>query len=300
MAHPISVSFADPLMHKNNMTENPPAGPNPEELAQILGQGIIIPPQPRVLTEIDSLVRRANVSVKAVATLVSQDPGIVAGIFRIVNSPAMGLSRRIDTVDSAISVLGITQVTNIIKSIAIRQALSGNAPAFELFWERSGEIAQIAAAIAIKCESVINIHPGQAYMAGLFHDCGVPVLLQRFPQYCKEFRTSSAAPWPNLATEDAALHTDHCVVGYLVSKQWSLPEFIQGAVRYHHEILAVVHPARTIVALLQLATHLYCVQRGLTDEKEWVKSRRAILEELGIHEEGLNEFSEDVIDQLNG
>jgi hypothetical protein len=42
------------------------------------------------------------------------------------------------------------------------------------------------------------------------------------------------------------------------------------------------------------------VQRGLTDEKEWVKSRRAILEELGIHEEGLNEFSEDVMDQLNG
>jgi HD-like signal output (HDOD) protein len=279
---------------------NNQAGTKSDGTPELAGHGITIPSQPRVLTEIDSLTRQASVSIKDIASLIGKDPGIVAGIFKIANSSALGLSRRIETIESAISVMGISQLTNVIKSIAIRQSLAGSSPAYEVFWERANEIAQIAAAIAVSRGSVIDITKDQAYMAALFHDCGVPILMQKFPDYCKAFRSSKSSPWPNLASEDAALDTDHCVIGYLVSKQWALPELIQQAIRYHHEQVASTNPASTIVALLQLSTHFYCVQHRLNDEPEWISNQDSILEEVGLNIDGLTEFSEEILDRLNG
>ena len=45
----------------------------------------------------------------------------------------------------------------------------------------SRAIAQLAMLIAGRRVTVCNIFPDQAYLAGIFHDCGVPVLMQRFP-----------------------------------------------------------------------------------------------------------------------
>ncbi len=265
------------------------------EIEAILGQGIAIPPQPKVLMEIEVLASKPRVNVKAIADLISKDPALLAGIFKVVNSPAMGMSRKVDSAETAITLLGLKQVTNLLKSIAIRQSLGGNSHAYERFWDRSGEIAEIAATVAQKRVSVCNVFPDQAYMAGLFHDCGVPVLMQRFPDYCKIL---NAGGWPKLNDEDRQFNTDHCVVGYLVGKNWRLPEFILRGIRFHHEILAVVHPARTVVAILQMSTHIYNLLGKNADDSEWALCWQNVIEELGISPDGLREFEEDVLDTL--
>jgi len=270
------------------------AGP---EIEKILGQAIIIPPQPKVLLEIEQLAGQDQVNVKAIANLISRDPGLLAGVFKVVNSPAMGLSRRIDSAESAISVLGIKQLTNVLKGLALRQVLGGRSSAYEKFWGRSGDIAQIAALVAARQVSVCNVFPDQAYMAGLFHDCGLPVLMQRFPGYCESLGESDV--WPDLAREDRTFDTDHSVVGYLVSKHWRLPEFIQHGIRFHHEILSVVHPARTVVALLLVSTHIYNRKMKRSDEREWETSWVDALDELGISRDGVHEFVEDVIEDFS-
>lgn len=266
-------------------------------IEEILGHGVTLPPQPRVLVEIEQLASQPKVNFKEIAGLISQDPALLAAVFKVVNSPAMGLARRIDSVEKAISLLGLKQVTNLLKSIALRQAIGGNSRAYEKFWERSGDIAQIAGIIAGKQVSVCNVFPDQAYMAGLFHDCGVPVLMQRFPGYCKDLNDNGH--WPLLSDEDKKFNTDHSVVGYLVGKHWRLPEFISRGIQYHHEIISVAHPARTVVALLHTATHIYNVMMKKSDENEWPHSWEDALEELGISQDGLREFEEDVIENFS-
>jgi len=266
------------------------------EIKAILEQGIAIPSQPKVLMELDDLASQPNVSVKAVAKVIAKDPALLASVFKVVNSPAMGLSRRIDSAETAVTLLGLKQITNLLKSIAIRQALGGKSLAYEKFWERSGDIAQIAAIIAKKQVSVCNIFPDQAYMTGLFHDCGVPVLMQRFPDYCKALGSLDLEHWPELDAEDRLFNTDHCIVGYLVGKHWRLPDFILRSVRYHHEIWSVSHPATTMVAMLQMATHLYNLMMKLPQEEVWESNWRNVIEELGIPEDGLNEFEEDTLE----
>jgi HD-like signal output (HDOD) protein len=267
------------------------------EIEAILGQGVIIPSQPKVLMEIEALASQPRVNVKAIASLIAKDPALLAGVFKVVNSPAMGLSRRIDSAEMAITLLGLKQVTNLLKSLAIRQALGGNSKAYEKFWERSGDIAQIAAIIAQKQVAVCNVFPDQAYMAGLFHDCGVPVLMQRFPEYCKALNNLNGG-WPKLVDEDRQFDTDHSVVGYLVGKHWRLPEFILRGIRYHHEILSVIHPASTVVAMLQTSTHIYNLIMKNSDDSEWEATWQNAIEELGISRDHLREFEEDVIEDF--
>lgn len=267
------------------------------ELQAILGQGVTLPPQPKVLMEIDELSNKPRVNVKAIADAISRDPALLASVFKVVNSPAMGLSRRIDSAEAAISLLGLKQVTNIVTSIAIRQTLNGNSLAYERFWERANDIAQFAAVIAKKQYSICGIPPDQAYMAGLFHDCGVPVLMQRFPGYGASLEQATGS-WPDLGEEDRKHNTSHCVVGYLVGKHWRLPELVLNGIHHHHEQPAHNHPAKTVVALLQMATHIYNVMMKQPDEAEWENWAMLVIEDMGVSIDGLREFEEDVIERF--
>lgn len=268
-----------------------------KELEKLLGSGVCLPAQPKIMLEMERLINKPKVNMSAIAQLVSKDPALTAIIFRIIGSPIYGLRKPVDSVERAISVIGLTQMANIVKAAALRQAVGGAEPFYEWFWERSGDIAQLCSIIAHKQRMVCNIFPDQAQLAGLFHDCGVPMLMQRFPEYCVSFRTAQGQKWPNVVEEDRSLQTDHAVVGYLIAKHWNLPDFICQAVRFHHEILHAEHKAMTMVAILQMARHIYNVYSGNNDT-EWEVDKERVMEEIGISAEGLKEFEEDVYDTL--
>ena len=274
----------------------------PEEMQQfkqLLEQGVKLPPQPAILLEIDQLANQPRVNNKAIASLISRDVGLSAAVFKIVNSPAMGLRRRVDSIESAMAVLGLKQIINLIKCTALRQSIGDEAAVYEKFWDRSGDVAKLAAIVAQKRVSVCNIFPDQAYMAGLFYECGIPLLMQRFPDYAKSFRLSGSGGWPDMGEEDRLFNTDHCVAGYLVSRTWRLPDFISLSIRYHHDIDNVNLDHRAMVAMLQMAAHLYNLRYQLPDDLEWQNSRPIVLQELGLSEEGQREFEEEVLDALS-
>lgn len=267
------------------------------ELDKLLASGITIPAQPKIMVEMERLLGKSQVNIGAIAKLVSKDPALTAIVFRVIGSPVYGLRKPIDSLEKAISVIGLTQMSNIVKSAALRCSIGGADPFYEWFWERSGEIGQLCSIIAHKQRMVCNIFPDQAQLAGLFHDCGVPILMQRFPQYCTSFRSEHGKKWPNVVEEDHTLNTDHAVVGYLIARHWNLPDFICQAVRFHHEMLHTEHKAMTMVAILQMARHIYNIYSNNSDS-EWETYKDRILDEIGVSAEGLKEFEEDVYDTL--
>ena len=146
---------------------------------------------------------------------------------------------------------------------------------------------------------VCNIFPDQACLAGIFHDCGVPVLMQRFSTYGKDMRLEDPGNWVNLAEEDARFNADHCVIGYLVAKHWRLPDFICDAVRFHHDRGRIDdHATRSMVAILQLAIQIYTMDQG-HDNVEWTAVRGEVLEELGLRDEFLPELVDVILDRYH-
>jgi HD-like signal output (HDOD) protein len=106
--------------------------------------------------------------------------------------------------------------------------------------------------------------------------------------------------WADLVEEDARFNADHCVIGYLVGKYWKLPDFICDAIRYHHEIDRIEnHAARTMVAILQLAIHIYYQDQRMNNP-EWSAVRQEVLDELGLGEESLPELIDVILDRYHG
>lgn len=273
-----------------------PSTPTPQDstptIESVLNSGMAIPPQPAILLEIDALLARPGNSMTALGDLIAKDAGLCAGIFKLANSSFYRRKAPVDSVNKALTVLGMTQVINSVKCLALQKTVTGQELAYARFWERSNEVAGLSAVIASKVISACNIAPEQAYMAGLFHECGVPILMQRFPDYCGTFRLAQSDIWPDFKEEDQRLSTSYPVVGYLIAKHWGLPDFICQAIRFQHDRLHVEHAARTLVSILQMARHCYRVIHRHPFEDSALLAQA--MEELCISKDEVKEFVEDV------
>ena len=277
------------------------SGEENKSVKRLFEKGVTIPPQPRVIQELQDSLARGVSDVRVLSRIISQDPGISSTLFKVVQSAAYKKFQPFTSLSRVLQAIGLQQTANIVRAISISSSLPAkhNRKAFEAYWARSHAIAELAMLIADDRVTVCNIFPDQAYLAGVFHDCGVPVLMQRFSTYCKAMHLEEQGRWGSLAEEDARFNADHCVIGYLVGKHWKLPDFICDAIRFHHDMKRLEsHASRTMVAILQLAIYLYH-RDLLLPYDEWTPICHDVLEELGLSEDALPEFSDIVLEHYH-
>lgn len=272
----------------------------PLTLEQLTSKGIQLPPQPRVLIELQQILLSDSFDNRSVARVISQDPGIVALLFKALRTPTFARARNAQTLEQILMVVGIKQVYNLVQAVSLSVTLNDKTRrAFEVFWSRAHHIAQLAAIVAEERVSVCNVFPEQAYMAGIFHECGVPMLMLRFPRYCETLHLEDATCWPNLSEEDEKFDVDHCSVGYLMARHWGLPDFVCQAVRHHHELPEehIVGAAASLVAIIQIGSHFHHRMHHVTDPL-WEKLGPRVLSELGFGADDESDFFEQVTGRL--
>ncbi len=268
---------------------------------RLMERGVKIPPQPRVLEELRQCIRRKEQDVRVLARVINQDPGATAMLFKVVTNAAYAQHQPFDSVEKILHAVGIRQTVNLMQAIVLAGLVKvdKNQAAYEAFWARSQAVAQIAMLIADDRVAVCNIFPDQAYLAGIFHDCGVLLLLQRFPAYCAEMHLGEPGRWVDLDEEDRKYSADHSVVGYIVSRYWRLPEFICDAIRLHHHITEMGdHEARSMIAILQLAIEIYYRDQHVPNP-EWARIKDEVMPELGLGDDTLPEFVDIVIERFH-
>lgn len=254
-----------------------------------------LPAQPKILAKIEVLARKPNLNISSLAALVAQDIGLSALLLKSVNSAYFGLEERIISIKHAIALLGMQQTLNIARTESLRRAGSGetHARADSRITERSREIGTLCAIIAAECFDEEQISSELAYMIGQFHDCGIAILMRDYPDYCTSLDDPENKLWPNLLAEDQNNRTDHAMVGSLLAENWELPDPVCQAIRHHHDIQRAGEESRALVAILQMAMHLFNALTG-NDDREWESNADRVLPILGVAPEEVNEFEEDV------
>jgi HD-like signal output (HDOD) protein len=135
----------------------------------------------------------------------------------------------------------------------------------------------------------------EAYALGLFHDCGVPLMLQRFPNYMtvvEEAYANASAECRVVDTENRMFNTNHAVVGYYTAKSWRLPEHVSAAIANHHNALAIFSDEssrnaqlKNLLAILKMAEHIcasYRVLGNQTEDHEWNSIAPLVLDYVGL------------------
>lgn len=275
-----------------------------EQIRHIL-QGIKIPPQPQILVDLQMEQYMPNPDIERIAELVSLDVGLAGTIIKFVNSPVVGLSNKITSISQAVSILGLNSVINIINGLSIKGEMNDET-IVELtgFWDTATDISQIAVNIAKR----IGVpSPVEAYTLGLFHNCGIPLMMARFPGYLSTLKKAYSEPSQRITdVENEAYNTNHCVVGYFTAKSWNLPLHICEAISDHHNIercFAVSHSSaaqkKTLLSILKMAEHLcgnHITFGQQSVDYEWEQIKKAVFEYVGLTAYDLEDMRESFIE----
>lgn len=264
---------------------------------------IFIPPCPVVVAALLEEARCADVDFNKIIRLISGDLSLAASMMKTANSPIFALRNKVETVQKAAAVLGLKNILCIVNGLALKRSLSQNGVSMERFWERSNYHATVSTRLARR---VPGISQEDAYTFGLFHDCGIPILMQRFPDYKETLLIANRSAKAVWETETERHGTDHVTVGAMLAHNWHLPELIVKAIRMHHnfEILSdsastVSDEVRALTATSLLADHLIARFLDVPDEAEWMAHGTAALNYLNFDEEELAELQCDVEEDLN-
>ncbi|MEJ2037342.1 MAG: HDOD domain-containing protein [Desulfosarcinaceae bacterium] len=207
--------------------------PSPAEIKQAMDQ---LKPIPQVALKLMRMMDESDYDVEAIAREIRTDQVISARVLTLANSAMFGASRSIETLDHALVYLGRDLLLKVVISAAVQSYFSRAVMGYSLckgglYYHALG-CAQAAEALALHTGKVA---PAKAYTAGLLHDIGKVVLDQYVASVSPLFyRKLIEDGENNLDTERLLLGIDHTEVGYLLGRQWSFPESIVQAIRFHH------------------------------------------------------------------
>jgi HD-like signal output (HDOD) protein len=124
--------------------------------------------------------------------------------------------------------------------LAMRSALKGDANTLARFHDTS---AKRAYAMSRMAKSTRCVATDLAQTFGLFCDVGIPLLMNRFPDYITTLKAANTASDLSFtAVEQSRHHTDHALVGAMMARSWGLPATIVLAIRLHHDYAVFTDP----------------------------------------------------------
>jgi HD-like signal output (HDOD) protein len=263
-----------------------------EQIKRIL-RGITVPPQPQIIVDIHMEQAMPNPDIRRIGKLISQDVGLAGTILKVVNSKMFGLKNRITSIEQAVQILGLQTLIRITEGLSIKGQMDDETIiALGGFWDSAMDVASVAATIA---RDIGYQSPDKAYCLGLFHNCGVPLLMQAHAEYQDIMRESYARPGERVIdTENRLLKTNHAVVGYFVAKSWSLPPDLCEVIAEHHSSEDVFREnarasydsgKKTLLAILKMAEHICGLHKvlGSSDEDyEWDAISHDLLAYVGL------------------
>ncbi|MBL8382358.1 MAG: HDOD domain-containing protein [Burkholderiales bacterium] len=253
-----------------------------------IARDLKIPPCPEILAKFSAEVRRDDPDPRVLTRLITSDAGLSGAILAAVNSPLYGLSTKATDVAHALTLLGLRPATHLITGLLLRQAFPAAAGGLmRRYWDESNGVADAAVAVAATAR---GIGREEAYTYGLFRNCGMAVMIARFPDYGDIVEAHADAPGPELLLrEEARYRYNHARVGYALARGWGLPEPLARSILLHHaldRIAARAHEAAgaqpRLAACGLLAEQVARLCAGGTLSAEWQAHEAFVLDTLEI------------------
>lgn len=279
------------------MSEQTPSSLNAEKILA----GVKIPPRPELLSSIQHEFEKMDPSLNVVSDLIARDVSLTAVVLKVVNSPFFGLSRKVTSAPFAVQMLGLKNIKCLVTGILLKQSVPVDDQSVEQFWISAERVAKMSAHIAGMLPRVPRDY---AYTFGLFREIGIPLMLQRFPDYKQTLQRAFNEKVQLTELENASYSTNHAIVGRMVARTWLLPEDIYDGIQYHHDLELArtgegLSPLmHTLIMINHLAEHLVEGEVRLRDYDHWFLIADDVMNNLGLNDADLDELRMILADEI--
>ena len=215
-----------------------------------------LPIMPEVAAKVLKLADSRLMSFTSLEETILQDPGITARILKIANSAQFARQHQISQVRTAITLLGLNTIKNLVVLLAGSGLFGREAstPFYRHYWSHSLFTAFTARDLCLFLG--YRDQADSAFVGGLLHDIGqIPLYLSDPVGYQQLVEVAVRNRTRLSHEEDSAWQVNHHEVGAKVLQSWGFPQFlIDSALEHGNPQITSQH--KLIISALTFADFL--------------------------------------------
>ncbi|MBU0474943.1 MAG: HDOD domain-containing protein [Bacteroidetes bacterium] len=195
-----------------------------------------LPTIPKVVLEVNEMLRNHNSNIARLTEVIGRDQGLTTKILAVANSPMYGLPRNVASLEFAIMLLGMKEISNIVTALSLAQVIKTvdiEGFNYQEFWLHSMIVGTASKDIAKRLG-----YPelaGDAFVAGMLHDIGIQLIASFFPnQFQKIIMLTKDKNKRFYDAEIEILGVTHEDIGHFLVSKWNLPSNLAEVLGYHH------------------------------------------------------------------
>lgn len=198
-----------------------------EQLRLQLSTGSLeLPMLPEVAQKVIAMTSDENCDASQLSTLIHRDQSLAGNILKITNSASYAGNVKIVSLQQAIARLGINLLREIALAVSVQNSLfnvPGQEKVVNYLWKHSLASSSYAKEIARSRRKNVE----SAYLCGLLHTIGKPIVLKSLHDLCKKEKT-------NLTLEEilSILEDEHKAISLRLAKEWDLPEQVVQSIEF--------------------------------------------------------------------
>jgi putative nucleotidyltransferase with HDIG domain len=200
-------------------------------LEEVSSGRITLPAMPKVASRAFTLLRKRDFSVAQVAAVIESDPVVAARLVHLANSVAFATFCKLESVQACVTRLGTRELSFFLMETAAKQLVECHDPRIaqmcDGLWEHS-------LAVAILSHDLVEAVPGMdaeaAYLAGLLHDIGRPLVAEMLLAAEGRLLGKRIDHWIMPSKWLGIIIRCERTVGLAVTRAWTLPDSVTDAV----------------------------------------------------------------------
>jgi len=237
---------------------------------------------PRVMAELDHLLRSPNTDIGDITALLKRDGTLSARLLRIANSAAFGQAEKVASIDDAAALIGFREIHRLVGAVAIDQFSQRNYPLYGFVGQRVRENGLYVALLMEELAKPAKQDPQIAYTIGLFRSIG-KLTLEKLAE-----EKNGVSPYKADTSQDLVLWEKQSFgipaneATAVILRQWRFPAEISQAIATHY---LPGETEESLSQLLNLSTEIVTrLGYGLPGESRYWLPRDEALRRLGIDE----------------
>jgi putative nucleotidyltransferase with HDIG domain len=203
------------------------------------------------------LARGDDVAVGDLSVVIEEDVIITGSVLSIANSAAFSRSSRVSSVRRAIAQIGIHKTRNVLLGLTVSRW--GNAVRVPGPWSSARFNAHALAVATLSdliVQSVESKSSEWAFVAGLLHDIGLPLIAVGLPEQFRAIATKADSDLQVIQREQEVLGFTHFDLGAEMLERWNCPPVVREATRFGERTEFPCDPPLNLGAAVKMASLL--------------------------------------------
>ena len=193
-----------------------------------------------------------DADIQTVCRIIAKDPALTATLLRMANSAMFGLSGQVDTLERAVSVVGMKLIR--VRAVSVCMSRITQMPAFidrMAFWRYCMLCAGFSQWLATKCQ----VDEQEAWLAGMMLPLGGISLLRASPTARTKLLAQPVEPGERWLRQRQLIGFDEGQVMAELAHHWDFPDVLVDSLRHAVQPLQGNLGSR-LAAVLHLAARL--------------------------------------------